>query len=129
MHAERARLDDPGAPPNGFRDENLHLRQAQRRILRKTQDGDSGGLVRRESQNIGKVDVKSQKASVLAEQTSNRVSSLARLSSFLQDRLGVMTCFEKKVDCPGTQVLVQFPFHAALLPGKSTNRSRLISAP
>ena len=73
MHADTAWFYDPKAPPDGFRVEKLQqaggqrLEQMQRRILRQTQDGNSGGLMRRESQDIGKVDVQSQKTSVLTD--------------------------------------------------------------
>lgn len=49
--------------------------------------------------------------------------------SLLENRCDIVAGFTEEVRRSRTEVLVQLELHAALLPGKSTYRSRLISAP
>jgi hypothetical protein len=46
-----------------------------------------------------------------------------------EDGLHIVASIREKARRSGTQILVELESHAALLPGKSTYRSRLISAP
>lgn len=48
---------------------------------------------------------------------------------FVQNSMNFVAGLTKQRRGPGAEVLVEFELHAALLPGRSTKRSRLISAP
>ncbi len=70
----------------------------------------------------------SRLAAFLPHVDKNRlVGSAAK--AFLPDRLDITAGLLKEMNGARTEVLIQFESHAALLPGKSTKRSRVISAP
>src|SRR5271157_1146546 len=86
-------------------------------------------MVGRKAQNIRKVEVQADQAASFADTyLENRLVSSAP-KTFRPDGLNIMTGLIEKMNGSRTEILVQFELHAALIPGKSTKRSRLISAP
>lgn len=62
-------------------------------------------------------------------QTSNRCLVVCAGQPLLGDRLHIVTACDDQFRRAGTEVLIELEFHAALRPGRSTKRPRLISAP
>lgn len=105
-HSDTARLDDPEPSANGLGGEETQevadecLQQAQRRIPRRSQDGDSWCTVGRETQDIGEVGVEGEKAAVLPDARFERSLVAGSAESLLQNGFGVIASAGKKVSQP-----------------------------
>jgi hypothetical protein len=79
--------------------------------------------------DVREVEVKREQAPVLPNTCFEDKLVARTTEALIQDSFNFVACHREKAGRSRTQVLVKLESHAALLPGKSTYRSRLISAP
>ena len=84
---------------------------------------------RGETDDVCEVEVQSQQTPLLTDTGFEDQFVRRATQYFLKDSCDIVPRRREKVRRSRTEVLVELELHAALLPGKSTYRSRLISAP
>ena len=85
--------------------------------------------VRRTSENIRKIEVQRNQTAPLADADFVDRCIWYSVQVLLGNGLDIMAGLLKNRGSARAEVLVQLELHAALISGRSTNRSRLISAP
>ena len=94
--------------------------------MRNTDDDNAVGLLRREPQNIGKIQVKRYQTALLG--TTNLIKTLIgrALQILIPYGQNVVTMGPENLLSPRPEILIELELHPA---ATSTNRSRDISAP
>jgi len=94
--------------------------------MRNSDDNNTVGLLRREPQNIGKVEVKRYQTSLLCAADFIKMLICRALQILVPDGQDVMSLRSEHLLRPRPEIFIQLELHPA---ATSTKRSRDISAP
>src|ERR1035437_1074495 len=108
---------------------NQARQQAQRRDSRRPQHCYAGRIARRESKHVGEVEVQRNQTAALRDADLQQAPVVGSTQILLRDGFHIVPSLCKEPRSSRTEVLIKLELHAALWPGRSTNRPRLISAP
>lgn len=100
-----------------------------RRVLGPAENGDPRGKFRGKAQDIREILIQCDNASSFAAADLEQLLIGAAGEVFLLDGVRVVATLDEYAQGSISEILVQLELHAALEPGRSMKRSRLISAP
>lgn len=85
--------------------------------------------MRQKANNIREIKVECNQTAMFPHADLKKPGIRAAADPFPVSGFRIVPGLAEKIQCSAAEVLVQLELHAALEPGRSTERSRLISAP
>ena len=135
MHSDSSGFDDPKVAGQALPLERIQqvgdelVEQRQAGIPRHPDYREPRCMMRREPHDIGEIKIQRDKATRLRHAGLIQALIGAPGQILIPNRCRVVIPLAEKIEGSSPEVLVQLESHAALEPDRSTNRSRLISAP